>query len=588
MKKLKIFKLVLLQTNYPYYAILGFIAILLGGAINLSIPIIAKLAMLPESWLSITKYPYRIIAVLVGIFIVQSIVFFIRSYAYGVLGAKIAHRLRSSLYNNILQKPAEFFDTNSVGDILSRLGSDIEKVQLAASVRSSVLVRYLIQVVGGIILMMTISIKLSIAIIILFPPLVLLSIWFGKKLKKASIAQQKALGHVTQQAEETLIANKTVKAFNAESQLISRYVGASEFVVEKGICRSQVSSTFQSSVTLLMNTLLIFLLVYAVNLVSRGDILISDLAAFVMFGTIVTVSFAFLASSFSEVIQATGALERILESGDLKSVDTINSYRTASRISGDNPSGGLPENIFEQEIFFKDVVFRYKSRKDKIVLDKVNLKIAPESFTAIVGESGAGKSAFINLLMGFYEPESGTISLGDTRIGLENIAIFRDHVGYVPQESHLFSISIADNLRLGNFEIKEDAIWSALKAVNLDTFVENLSDGINSKLGEKSSQLSGGQRQRLAIARALLRNPKLLIFDEATSALDSKNEVSLYSAIKSQFPKVTMVVIAHRLSSLSDADHIYVIDEGRVVEDGTPTYLKEKKGIYFSFLKLQT
>lgn len=554
-----------LCSRYPALSVAGLIALAGGSAVNLIFPQVIKAALDLEGPLSLQQYPTTSATLFVTLFAIQSLCFFFRSYFFGLLGQKISFDLRDSLYKALIQRPVGFFDANRVSDLTTRLTADTLLVQDAISIRLSVLVRYSVQALFGAILMSLISLRLTLCILIFLPLLVFVSMRLGKRLRLLTKEQQSAIGVANSIAEETFSAIRIVKAYNAEDARINRFVRCIRDVLAIGTERSKVSAFFQSFVTFLMNTGLVALFLYALTLVQQGAISYGDLTAFILYGAIVAASFSFVASSYSEFLQAAGALERVEE---------------FSTFEASPVGGGLLQEDNEFTISYEGVSFSFPTRPEVTVLDNLSLTIPARKVTAVVGPSGAGKSALIGLLLKYYEPTSGDLRINGKLIQDISTSSLRDRMALVPQDSALFGVSIEENLRYGKPDATTEEMRECCRAVNMEEFIDSLPHGLQTFVGERGVQLSGGQKQRLAIARALLKRPRILILDEATSALDTANESLIQQQLLSRCEGMTVIVIAHRLSTILQADTVAVIESGRVVQVGTHDALRREEGLY--------
>lgn len=530
------------------------VGLVFGGGINLVFPHVMRLALTEESSLYIVTNSATLGLVLGCLFVVQGICFYFRTLLFGELGHGVAHNLRVDLYRSLVAKPISFFDRTHPGDVVSCLVADAQMLQNAISVRVSVMFRYGLQVLGGVALMLWLSPLLTLLILLILPVLVGISLLLAKRLKAYTQLQQQKLGEASQFAEEMLGAMDVVKAFAAEQSQFIRFQTVSETIYRLGCSRARVSAFFQSFVSFLLNIALLLLFLYAVSLVDRDYISLAELTAFLLYGGIVAVSFALLVGSFSDLVQASAALQRI---EDMK-------VRESTGEGAAEQHDAWQEASLLEAVAFKGVTFAYPARPEAIVLEELSFSIPPGKVTAIVGQSGAGKTAVIELILGLYHPVKGQISVGSVDLSRTDMTHYRMQIGYVPQDSALFGMSILENLQLGGVVYPMEEIEAVCRAVNLNDFIHSLPEAYNTYLGARGTQLSGGQRQRLAIARALLRRPKLLILDEATSALDQKNEEDIIRAVKALEVSTTILLITHRASTLSVAENILRLEAGRI------------------------
>jgi ABC-type multidrug transport system fused ATPase/permease subunit len=556
---------------------LGIIALALGSAINLIFPEIIRRLANQNFWLMLEKYPYEIALSLLLLFLVQAFCFYYRSLFFNLIGLRVVKNIRQQIYESFLARELLFFDNHSVGELVARLSSDTVLLQDAISYRMSVFIRYGFQVICGLAMMSWISLKLTLIIVLTIPLIVVVSRFFAKKLRKASSEQQTLLALCSSIANETLSQLRVVKSFNQETREIQRYLTANNNTLESATKRAHIAAFFSSFISFLLNATLIGLLLYGLLLVKVTSLSAGDLIAFVLYGTIVAVSFAFLINSISEFIQALGASDRIFEFLS----EPHSTYQAQSKISqssGPSHSG---------DIVFKDVSFSYPSRPTIKVLDNVNLTFANNKVTALVGPSGAGKSSIVSLLLKFYKTYSGSILINDKDINHLTDQEIRSLISYVPQEPQLFSISLLENVAYGNPLASMQDIEVACRQANILDFINSLPKKFNTLVGEKGFQLSTGQRQRIAIARALLKQSPIIILDEATASLDSENEAHIQEAIKNLASGRTTIIIAHRLSTVKKADHLVVLEQGKVIQVGSHDTLVQIPGLYRQLVERQ-
>jgi ABC-type bacteriocin/lantibiotic exporter with double-glycine peptidase domain len=447
-------------------------------------------------------------------------------------------------------------------------------MQDLVSVKLSVILRYGAQVLFGTILMAWMSWRMTLAIVASVVCMVVVSGVFVRSLKAASRRFQTALARLTAYAAETFAGAKVVRALGAEKSVCATFLGTSEEVLEAGQGRVRISAAFSSGASLLLNVLLLGVVWYGVSLVSTERLPVSDLAAFALYGSIVAVSFAFLVSAYAEVVQSLGGLDRVFE---LFQLDTQSDENVSEVLAHAGPA-----------ISFHDVSFSYPERPATLVLDNLSLEVPAGTVVGIMGPSGAGKSSIVQLLLKFYPIAKGSILINHHDLGQVSNQELRRRVAWVPQEPLLFGTSLFDNLTLGNQRLSREDVEGKLREWGFLDFVFDLPEGLSMVLGEQGTQLSGGQRQRIAIARALLRNPSLLLLDEATSGLDSHLEDQVLNVVRTALPTATIVLVSHRLSTVRGADTIFMIHEGRVVEQGRHEELKNGSGLYSHYALRQS
>lgn len=548
-----------------------------GSGVNLAFPELLRRLLEPEYVSLLSKEPILVGLGVTALFAFQGICFYYRSYIFGVIGQRVVAKLRSDLYSALIRQNIEFFDRERVGDLVSRLGSDTLMIQDAVSIKLSVFIRYSFQVAVGIGMMLYLSFKLTLTILLSLPVLVLISIVLGKRLKQYSKIQQSELAASSVIAEETFGAVRIVKAFNREDFERSRYGASNERTLKAGLGRTALSAFFSSFVSFLMNVSIVVVVLYGMFLVGKGGLSTGDLTAFLLYGVIVAVSFAFVAGGYGEFVQAIGAAERVFElltpSSATKALEDLSLKKIA--------------DLKNKDLQFDRITFNYPTRPEVPVLSDISFKIEHGKKTALVGPSGSGKSTIVSLILGFYAPTSGKIQIGDSSLETFSVVDLRNHIAVVPQDPQLFAVSIGENLKYGKLDATQAELESVCQSVNLLDFIRSLPEGFSTNVGEKGVQLSGGQKQRLAIARAMLRNPDLLLLDEATSSLDSENERLVQNALAKLMDGRTALVIAHRLSTIQDAAQVIVLEHGKVIQRGTHNELSSRAGLYKQLVEKQ-
>jgi len=566
----------------------GLVALLIGSGINLLFPEMVRRLLKPELLEYVVSNQTVIVASIAALFLVQGIAFFTRSYLFGLLGQRVYADLREKLFKAVLQKEISFFDRQRASDLASRINSDAALIQDAVSVKLSVIVRYGIQVVCGVVLMLAMSWKLTFAIVVSVGAIVSVSLLFVRFLKQASRSYQTELARLTSFASECFSGMKIIRALGATDEVASGASAYNSATRRAGEERVWWSASFSSGASALLNILLLCVAWYGLTLVGYGSLPFNELAAFVLYGAIVAVSFSFLVGAYAELMQGLGGLERVFELIEESRDDSHDNGPFSSR----ERKRALDKRVESIGVTYSEVSFSYPDRPDRVVLDDFSCAIKPGSVSALVGPSGSGKSTVTQLLCNLYRPDAGRITL---QIGAESVRVdelheesLRSLIAWVPQEPQLFGFSIIENLMLGDPGLERDQVLKLIRGWEFLDFIEPLEAGVDTVLGEHGTLLSGGQRQRLAIARALLRKPALLILDEATSGLDSESEAYVMKAIRQHIPGATLIVISHRLATVSSADAIYVLHEGKVVQEGTHLHLSKVPGIYRQYSERQT
>ena len=558
-----------LVAPHKIYLTGGLIALLIGSSINLLFPEVVRRLLDPTRFSQLVDHLAIIFSGLMALFVIQGMAFYLRSRLFGLLGQRVYAVLREELFRAVQKQGIPFFDRMRSGDLASRINSDAALIQDLVSVKISVILRYGTQVLIGTALMAYMSWRMTAAIVASVLCIVVVSIVFVRSLRAASKAYQGALAALSAFTTECFSGAKVVRALGAEEGTTLSFSRMSSQVLMAGEKRVAISAAFSSGASLLLNVLLLGVLWYGLSLVLTQELPLNDLAAFALYGGIVAVSFSFLVSAYSEVIQGIGGLDLVFEL--IK--DGRVTHATVVREGGILAPGPLA-------IEFKAVSFAYPQRPDSRVLDNLSIAIPPGKTFAVMGPSGAGKSSLIQLILSFYLPAEGEISVGGIPLKEINSHELRTRIAWVPQEPLLFGFSIYENLVLGNPKAKRDETLETLKRWGFLDFIEQLPHGVDTQLGEYGSQLSGGQRQRLAIARALLRRPSVLLLDEATSALDSELEEKILSVIHSELRGATVLVVSHRITSVRSADRILVMSDGRIIEQGSHDELVHRDGLY--------
>lgn len=507
------------------------------------------------------------------VFLIQGIAIALRSYLFTVAGERIVAKLRQRLYGNVISQEIGFFDRTRTGELLNRLSSDTTVLQNTVSVNISMALRNLATAVGGIGLLLFTSPKLTLLMLMIVPPVALGAVFFGRKIRTLSKEAQDALANASEVAEETISGIRTVRAFNREEREQSRYNEAVDRSFEVARQRALAGGLFGGIVSFAAYFAIAVVLWYGGHLVIAKKMSTGELTSFLLYTLIVAVSLAALSSLYADFMRATGAAERVF--------DLLERTSAIPTGEGDTPQG------IQGKIELRKVGFHYPTRPDVTVLEDLNLEMEPGEIVAIVGPSGSGKSTIASLVPRFYDANEGNVFLDDLPIESYDPGWLRQQIGIVAQEPILFSTSIADNIRYGRLQATQEELEAAARAANAHDFIMSFPDGYNTSVGERGVQLSGGQKQRIAIARAVLKDPRILILDEATSALDAESESLVKDALDRLMEGRTTLVIAHRLSTVKDANRVVVLDKGRIAQSGTHDELLQVDGIYRRLVEKQ-
>ena len=500
---------------------------------------------------------------------------FLRFYLVSWLGERVSADLRKAVFRHLLQLHPGFFETNLSGEIQARITADTTVLQTVIGSSLSVALRNVLLFLGGIAWLFWTNPKLTSIVLIAVPLLVSPVVIFGRRVRRLSRTSQDKVASVGAYVGEALQHIKIVQGMNhqqVDEKSFSQHV---ESAFDAGIQRIRQRAFLIAIVMLLVLGSIGGMLWVGGQDVLAGRVTPGELAAFVFYALIVASSLGFLSEVIGDLQRAAGATERLMELLEAKSeiTDPISPQSLPSLVRG--------------SLEINDLHFCYPSRPDSLALQAVNLNIEPGMTMALVGPSGAGKSTLLELLLRFYDPLQGSIHFEGIDLRYLALQEFRRHIAFVPQQPTLFSANVWENLCYGQPDASKEEMLAATRDANAEEFLDKLPQGFDSFLGEQGVRLSGGQRQRLAIARAILRDPKLLLLDEATSALDAESERMVQEALLRLMQERTTIVIAHRLATVIHADQIAVMDQGRVVALGTHQQLLHSSPLYSRLAELQ-
>jgi len=513
--------------------------------------------------------------VLLGIIVVQAIFSYARIRLFVEVTEKTLASIRQHVYNHLIKLPMSFFAERRVGELNSRISSDISLLQESLTSTLADLISQLILIIGGITMMMLSSFKLTLFMLSILPAVALFAFFSGRAIRRYSKKAQAQIAESNTIVEETLQGIQNVKAFTNELFEIRRYKYRTNEVAQAGISGGK----YQAAMSFVF--LIFFIAMGAViwrgaTLISTGHMEAGQLFSFVIYSGFIAGNIAGIAGVYTRLQKAIGAAEKLLLLLDEPSEAIEEEYLHA------------PVNTLHGQINFEDVAFEYPSRKDNKVLQSVTFSVEPGQQVALVGPSGAGKSTIVSLLLRFYEPTRGVIKF-DGRDSLSlPITALRSQMAIVPQDVFLFGGTVRENIGYGKTGASDEEIMNAAIQANAWDFINSFPEKLDTIVGERGVQLSGGQRQRIAIARAVLKDPKILILDEATSSLDSESEKMVQDALDKLMKGRTTVVIAHRLATIRNSDKIIVLEHGSIVEEGTHTQLlANNDGLYKTLTELQ-
>ncbi len=512
---------------------------------------------------------------LLGVVALLAVATYGRYYAVSSLGERVVADIRHKVYQHVVGLSPEFFESTRTGEILSRLTTDTTLIQSVVGSSASVALRNMMIFAGGSILLIVSSPKLTGLVFLIVLLVVLPIVFFGRRVRRLSRESQDRLADVGTFAGESLDAVQTIQAFGREDANRRRFGGIVEAAYTTALRQIKSRSLLTGIVILFVFGAVDIVLWIGARDVISGAMTGGQLAAFVFYAVMVAGSVGSLSEVYGDFQRAAGATERLMEL-----------LGTSSRISAPESPVSLPRPA-RGAIRFDRVTFRYPARPGYRALASYSLSVSPGERLALVGPSGAGKTTVFQLLLRFYDPESGRVSIDGTDLRDARPEDVRQHIGLVPQDPVIFADDVWSNIRYGRPEATDREVRAAAEAAAAAEFVERLPDGYGTFLGDRGTQLSGGQRQRISIARAILRNPTILLLDEATSALDAENERVVQRALETLTEGRTTLVIAHSLATVLKADRIVVMDAGDVVANGTHAELMAQGGLYARLAQLQ-
>ena len=532
----------------------------------------SPMAMLNIDMHSLTEVGWLILLVLA----VQATLSFGRVLLFAKMTEDMMLAMRNDAFEAIVSMPMKFFDTRRVGDLNSRVSADITAIQDVFTTTLAELLRQIIIIVGGILALLYFSVTLTLLMLATLPVMIIAAILFGRFIRKLSKRTQDQVAESNTIVQETLTGIISVKSFANEAWEVVRYLNSIKDIRSLAMRGAIWRGAFASFIILFIFGAITIVIFKGAELMMEGGLASEHFFTFLLMTGLVAGSIGGIAAQFSALQRGLGAIESLMELMEESREEVVTQYDQA-----------YPVLQLRGDVSFEDVHFHYANRADVNVLTGVNLRIEPGKRVALVGPSGAGKSTIASLLQRFHDPTAGVIKVDGQPLDQYDLTGFRKRIAFVPQEVILFGGDIRSNIVYGKTDASDTAIRSAAEQANALAFIESFPDGFATVVGERGVQLSGGQRQRIAIARAILRDPDILILDEATSALDASSEKEVQLALDALMKDRSSLIIAHRLSTIKNADQIAVLSEGTILEIGTHDTLIASGGAYKKLVENQ-
>ena len=549
----------------------GLFFLLLSTAASLIFPALMGNLVDSASDKLVNNINHVAIALLV-LFALQAIFSYLRIVLFVNVTEKTLAVIRQETYAHLIKLPMNFFSKRRVGELNSRIASDISLLQETFTTDLAEFLRQVLIIIGGIVFLSLTSVKLTLFMLAIIPAMMLAAVFFGRYIKRFSKQVQEKVAESNTIIEETLQGISNVKAFTNEFYEIGRYTKKTNEVMQIAIKGGRYRGAFASFIIFCLFGSIVAVIWYGVLMINSNELSIGELFTFILYSVFIGASVGGMADIYAKLQKAIGATEHLMDILE-EEKEEIHSTFSADAVKG--------------HIKFKNLNFAYPSRPDMQVLNNLNFEVQQGHNIALVGPSGAGKTTLASILFGFYKIEDGQISIDGKNIEEYDLHFLRKQIAIVPQDIILFGGSIKENIAYGKLDASEQEIEDAATKANALDFINDFPEKMETLVGERGIQLSGGQRQRIAIARAMLKNPSILILDEATSALDSESEKLVQEAMDLLMKGRTSIVIAHRLSTIKNADCILVLKNGQIIEQGTHQELQKNEGLYKQLSDMQ-
>lgn len=566
----------LLSYTNPYRVRLAIalVSLVIAGGLGLAFPQVVRMIIDAAFVERDSEKLNKLALLLVAVFATQAAFSFLRTYLLSYTGERIVADVRTQLYNHLVGLPVAFFANRRVGELTSRLASDVSVVQTATTGSVTELLRLSLMLVGGVVIIFITNTRLSLLMLAIVPVVIVAAHFYGRYIRRLSTRVQDRLAEANSVLEETLSAIRIVQSFVREQYERARYRDRIQDSLRLAVKRAVANGGFIAFIILVVYSGIAVVLWFGSRMVVAGQMTAGDLIAFVLYTFFVGGAVGGMTELYGQFNQAIGATRRVFELLDTKA-------------EIEDPENPEPMAIVVGRVQLVDVHFTYPDDRALPVLKGVNIEAKPGEIIALVGSSGAGKSTLAALIPRFYDVSSGAILIDGHDVRSVSLSELRSAIGVVPQETTLFGGTIRENIAYGRLGATGDEIEAVARAAHAHEFIMDFPDGYETIVGDRGVKLSGGQRQRVAIARALLKNPAILILDEATSSLDSESERLVQDALETLMLGRTTFVIAHRLSTVRRADRIIALDKGRIVEEGTHDELLTKGGLYKRLYEIQ-